>query len=326
MVAYYVRSIGIALVAAGIAFFLFRRRVREAVIFGGGCVLLAIPWHLRTALVGGPSYLSTWLLRADPYRPEAGSLTFAGFMERVVQNLQIYFWKVIPMSIFPSWLGGREAFVVMGTIVSMFVLIYLARQVLRGELIALYMAFYLSACMVWPEVWSSIRLTLPLTPFFVLAGLTTVYQAWGSVTDRKPLFRRIAGPALAVLLVLASNAQAMDRRFGLPDRYPPEWENYFMAAEWIGDNTPPDAVICCRKGYLMSLLSQRKTTSYPFTQDAGALINFIEDRGATHVVIDRFTWTGSTARYLFPAVKAHSSRFQVIHRVPNPDTYVLKFD
>ena len=325
MAAYYVRSIGIALVVAGIAFLLGRRRVREAAIFGGGCVLLAFPWYLRTALLGGKSYLNTWLL-ADPYRPQAGSLTFAGLVDRVVQNLQVYSWKVIPQSIFPSWFADHQLFVAMGTLVSLFVLVYVARQALRGELIALYMFIYLGACMLWPSVWSDIRLTLPLTPFFVLAGLTTLYQAWGFASNRKPLFLRTAVPALALLLVLASNAEAMERRLARPDRYPPEWDNYFKAAEWIADNTPSDAVICCRKGFLMSLLSRRKAIAYPFTQDTEALIKAIEDRGATHIAVDRFTWTNSTARYLIPAVNAHSSRFEVMKKIPNPDTYVLKFD
>ena len=324
MAAYYIRQIGIALIVAGIVFFLCRRRIRDAAIFGGGCVLLAFPWHLRTVLLGGESYLRTWLLLADPYRSQAGSLTFGGLMERVVQNLQVYFWKVIPQSIFPSWFAGSEPYV--GTVVSLFVLIYLARHAFRGELIALYLTLYLGACMLWPSVWSSIRLTLPLTPFFVLAGLTTLYQAWGWVTHRKHLFLRAIGPALAVLLVLASNVQAIDRSLARPDRYPPDWNNYFKAAEWIEDNTPADAVICCRKGYMMWLLSQRKAIGYLHTQDTEALIKAIEDDGATHVVVDRFTWTGSTARYLVPAVIAHSSRFEVIHVVPAPDTYVLRFD
>ena len=326
MAAYYVRSVGIALIAAGIAFFLCCRRVRDAAIFGGGCVLLAFPWHLRTALLDGKSYLNTWLLLADPYRPQAGTLTFAGFLERVLQNLQVYFWKVIPQSIFPSWFAASQLSMGVGTVVSLLVLVYVARQALRGELIALYMLLYLGACMLWPSVWSDIRLTLPLAPFFVLAGLTTLYQAWGFACDGKPLFLRTAAPVLALLLVLTSNAQALDRRLPHGDRYPPDWDRYFKAAEWIADNTPADAVICCRKAYMMALLSHRKTISYPFTQDTQTLLETIKDRGATHIVVDRFAWTGSTARYLIPAVNAHPSRFKVLKKIPNPDTYVLKFD
>ncbi len=35
---------------------------------------------------------------------------------------------------------------------------------------------------------------------------------------------------------------------------------------------------------------------------------------------------GSTARYLYPAIVAHQELFPVVGQIPNPDTYLLKFE
>ena len=45
----------------------------------------------------------------------------------------------------------------------------------------------------------------------------------------------------------------------------------------------------------------------------------------THIVFDNFFWTKTTARYLFPAIKSHSTMFKIVYAVQNPDFYVLEF-
>jgi len=42
-------------------------------------------------------------------------------------------------------------------------------------------------------------------------------------------------------------------------------------------------------------------------------------------VLDNFSWTNTSPRYLFPAIMSHPELFKVVYSLRNPDTYVLEF-
>ena len=104
---------------------------------------------------------------------------------------------------------------------------------------------------------------------------------------------------------------------------PSEWNTYFIAAEWIKNNTDPDVKIACRKPYLMNAIANRKATGYAWKTPDEVIAEF-EQKNIGIVVVDQIGFR-STPEFLVPAIQAHENRFKVLLIVRNPDTYVLKF-
>ena len=109
------------------------------------------------------------------------------------------------------------------------------------------------------------------------------------------------------------------------ENYPPEWANYFEAAEWAGDNTPKDCIIVDRKGGLFGTVSLRRCIGFPLTYDKEAIIESFYSNKVDYVVVSTIPY-GSIGSYLVPAVKEYIDRFKPVFSIDNPPTYIFQFD
>ena len=67
--AYHIRSAGIILIGTGIIFFALHKKWKETGLIAIGSLLLALPYQIRNASLGGTPYIKQ-LLSINPYRPE----------------------------------------------------------------------------------------------------------------------------------------------------------------------------------------------------------------------------------------------------------------
>ena len=104
----------------------------------------------------------------------------------------------------------------------------------------------------------------------------------------------------------------------------PDWVNFFSCADWIRDNTPKDAIVVSRKTEHVYLRSSRQGMLYPFSHDKEKVIAEIKNRHASYIIVDGFYWTGTTQRYLYPALAAHPELYRIVYALRNPDTFVLQ--
>ena len=321
MCAYYMRTVGIALIAGGAAYFALNRRYCEGGLFLGGSLLLALPWQIRTSLLGGESYAQTWLFRVNPYRADDGEIGWFGLVLRVLENAQVYMLGELPRALFPPWIGEGIPIVVSLTISALLVY-YIATQIHRGQLTGLYLLLYLGACFLWPTVWADVRLLTPVLPLVFLG----IISAAGDLLSRflSPRATEL-GLGVIALAIAVPNIQAVAILANQEHRYPPEWSTYFEAARWIEQNTPEDAIVACRKAYLMSVISKRQTTSYTFTEDFDTVLADLQQGRATHIVLDQLQFS-STSRYLIPTIERHRDQFSYVHHIPDPDTFILRVE
>ncbi|MDP6040195.1 MAG: hypothetical protein QGG64_16715, partial [Candidatus Latescibacteria bacterium] len=320
MAAYYIRSAGIILVGTGIIFFALHQKWKEAGIVAGGSLLLALPWQLRNSALGGGDYINQ-ILRNNPYYPEQGTLTFATLIERITANLDKYGLSEIPRVFVPTFMPDANWFI--GLVFSAITLYALITGLRRRQLLAVYLTCYLGLYMLWPQVWSDMRFLIPAIPILFYAILTSIdelLQLLARVLKKKP---SRTGVAFFFLLIFGSNLFATNDLHEHLGRFPPNWGNYFSAAEWIRANTDAHANVACRKPFLMNAVANRKTAGYAF-ETPDAVIADLEKKGITIVVVDQIGYS-QTGRFLIPAIQAHESRFELIHTVKNPDTYILKF-
>jgi len=320
MAAYYIRSAGIILVGTGVIFFALHQKWKEAGIIAGGSLLLALPWQLRNSALGGNDYVNQ-LFSVNPYDKDQGLLTFSTLIERILANLYKYGIDEIPRVFVPTFMPDANWFI--GLVFSGFTLYALITGLLRRQLLAVYLACYLGLYILWPQVWSSMRFLIPAIPilfYLVLTSIEELLQLLARALKKTP---SRTGVVFFFLLIFGSNLFATNDLYEHLGRFPPNYGNYFKAGEWIRDNTDANVLISCRKPFLMNAVSNRKTTGYVF-EEPEAVIADLEKKGVNIVIFDQIGFS-STPRFLWPAIQAYETRFETIHVVRNPDTFVLRF-
>ena len=317
--AYYIRSAGIILIATGIIFLALHKKWKEAGLIATGSFLLVLPGQIRNASLGGNDYINQ-LLSINPYRPEEGMLTFTALIERIIANLEIYGIHIIPHIFLPSFIDANYF---VGLVFSGLILYALIAGITRRNLLIVYLTCYLILYILWPQVWSDTRFLIPAIPILFYAILTSLNELLHLLARALKKTASRTGVVFFFLFLLGSNifaTHALSQRIG---QLPPNWNTYFAAAEWIKNNTDPDVKIACRKPYLMNAIANRKATGYAWKTPDEVIADF-EQKSIDIVVIDQIGFR-STPEFLVPAIQAHENRFQIIHIVRNPDTYILTF-
>jgi len=106
--------------------------------------------------------------------------------------------------------------------------------------------------------------------------------------------------------------------------YPPEWRKYFQVLEWIGANTPPEAVVVDRKPGFVEFVAGRRAVSFPREKDPDRMLDSFRRHGATHVVLSSLPYD-DIGRYLDPAIEQRLAYFTPLFALKDPTTYVLAF-
>jgi hypothetical protein len=173
-------------------------------------------------------------------------------------------------------------------------------------------------------MWSGMRFVVPIIPLFIYYFLLGLSILAGKLTRwLSPLAGKLLWAVVAILLFY-SVFSGLTKGAGRIDRYPSQWENYFLAAEWCRQNTPQESICVARKPSLFYLRGRRKVLNYPYTSDTAEMMAFLSENGVDYVIVDGFTWTGTTARYLMPAITEYRDRFELAHHLEKPHTWVLK--
>ncbi len=332
----HIRTIGLGFAVAGFAYYGLRRCWVRLAVFTVAVSLLLAPWMIRNRLVtqGENAGYANQLLLKNPYTPEEGTVGVAGLAGRVLRNVKIYAGGELARVVLGSELvsGKNAAIVTVSVLCALLILTGLAAGLAGGPgFLEVYVMVYLSVVLLWPEAWSDVRFLMPVVPlllFFLVRGVELAARLVSSTASA-------AGyPAAAAALVLATvglgcqltrvpeNLSMIGRYLdGDPYAgYPINWRRLFEAADWVAENTPESSVITVRKPRLFYLHTGRKVNGYPFTTDRDSV--FVEISRTDYVVIDAVS--GTTYRYLVPAVQEHSADFKVEFVKQNPLTAVLK--
>jgi hypothetical protein len=329
--AYYIRSVGVVLLVALISFLILRKRYRLALLAGLAILCLVLPWTLRNqAVADGGSYADVFLLK-NAYNPALGKITAGDILARMKSNLNTYAIFVIPQALFPSlspsagYRGSSELFYILGLLATLVTLLGFILKVRRAiGFLELYIFLFLGVCLLWPQMWSGMRFLIPVVPFlsyYFLVGLWSLAKKLGSKLH--PLWGKSLIWLLVTLMIISSFSGLVGASRGVKG-YPPQWHNYFLVAEWCREHTPQESIFVARKPWLFYLSARRLVMNYPYTTDTEEMLSFMVRNQVDYVILDGFSWTGTTARYLWPAVAAHRDNFQAVYGLDNPKTWVLK--
>ena len=324
MLAYYIRSVGITLLGAVIVYLFLQRDVRRGVVFSAAFFLAWLPWTLRNRAVGGGGVYLKQLIQINPYYPDQGLLDVAGFVGRLTGNGAAYLNVELPRLLWPFFSGSGG----FGPI-SVFIVLLVAYTLMqalrfrRDVLLVLYTAFTIGVALLW--FWVDARFLFGIVPLFIYFAVRAVSDLadgisahggpWTGRALRWGLLITVAWGQIPGVPRLAEYARA---------DYPPAWSRYYQAGQWLKQHTDEDAIVLCRKGYWMFIVSGRRCVGFPF-KDPSTIMEYMEKETVDYVVLESLGFA-QTAKYLAPAVNEHMDRFRILWKDEQIPTYVLKFE
>ena len=326
--AFLTRTAGLTLLLALPVAWLLRKSTRRAAMAGAAGLVAMSGWGLYQAWAAPEqaSYLQELVMR-DPYDPAAGTLGPAGLLARAAINLWAYVSRVVPQTSFgvegpPG--AGWTALAIAFCGLALFGWARKARQAPGAS--ELFVLLYTALLAVWPDVWTDRRFLLPLVPLLGVFGFGAASHLGGGHVKRW-------GPAaLLILTGLPAVSWVVGRipertaclasyRTGAPCDAP-AFASFYAAARWAAENTPPAAVIANRKPRLFYWYSQRQGDLYAYSGDPEAVLRGLDSMGAGYVVVDQVS--GTTLRYLVPAIQTHPERFERVYEGGEPPTFILR--
>jgi len=281
-----IRTIGIALVIALVAYLLFTRRWREAGI--AACVFVA------------GSLLQVWLnLRNGGSVVSAGyeSQVFGGsIVEKLGQmgsNMLGYFNQTVAGSLIPIFSSKVAAFLgnfgleVLPALVNIIILLLIAFGVFAAtknfQMMDIYFAMYILGILAFwnPNVGSvKARFLIPILPFLYLyfvQGMAWVVEK--VIRSRINYGRRVEAGliGLIALVLLIRNVQ--------------DWRNPVMnqmtdlsiGTSWVAENAPPDSIVMVNEPVPAYVHVQRKTIGYP--TNGQELERYLDNQGIDYIVV-----------------------------------------
>lgn len=295
------RTIGVAALPALLIYLAIRSQWRDAglillfFVFLGGVYLLLkyYLWNLAP-LDGGQA---TSLFYKHPYDFSKGKETLGGFINRFIENSNIYLSKqfLILTGFKPALSLTRQPFFTL-LLYALFTagLIKFAKAKSILLFIGIYLATMLGVTFVSLQtLWDQSRLIMPFFPLILLFLIETLVRytqhSKNGFTTRLPVII----VSLSLLLTFAQTIRQTDfkafPKYLAGDRYygyTPDWQNYLNMAEYIGHEMP-ESYIACRKPSMASIYANGKKFYgiYRFqSQNPDTLILRLKEAGVTHII------------------------------------------
>lgn len=318
---YYIRSIGIAILAAACCYFLLAREWKMLLATVVSILGLTIPWSLHVRTVGGGDYMKT-LFENNSFRPEFGTMVLSEWPTRIMQNAGRYITKEIPASIFPKQINYN----VDSTTIEWFVGVFIVAAIIYGlfkikslrNILGWYCLGTISLLMLWPQVWFGPRFIIPLVPIFLLGFSKAIVEiaTWAGtrLVSKSHSLQLQTLSFTPLFLLLFSYSQLEKLHLKAQEGPSIGHQRYYKMAEWAKNNLPENAVVACRKPTLFYLFGQRKVVRYKFTTDPVEFFTHLEKHGVTHLVFDELGFS-SYDHYLLPAANYYSGKVVPIYVV-----------
>jgi 4-amino-4-deoxy-L-arabinose transferase-like glycosyltransferase len=300
--AFYIRTIGIVLIAALFLAIPFQKVCRKkALVACLLAILVSAPWFLRVSQASReterPTYFSQLLTSRD-MEGSRGGVALRHFAARVVYNARLYFGLYLADPILPWHTGSNDARMkALGVWPVVRVLDWAAVLLIFAGFAAevrrrvrpdhIYTLATIAVLIAWRS--SGTRYLYPLFPLWIryAAG------AFLTVRDRLPFGfsgKKAVMVTVAVLLsvVCLSRSFFTLRWFRSPDFPSPQTVSTIDAMQWIKAQVPDDAVILCRKPVITFFYTGRYGVRHPDTSDRQRVLRFVERARASYVLADEW--------------------------------------
>lgn len=331
---FFIRTAGISLLLAIFLYLLIKKNYKFLIITLAVFLITFISWEKRNKKVEEKSSYLQQFLQKNPYQPELGNINFSEYLKRFLNNFYLYNFVVIPKIFYLSEFPPLTWQILTGILTILLIIFALFAFIKKKNpldiLIFYYFIFSSLIIFSWPEIWSSERFFFPFFIFFlyfILIGSEKFFVKYKLAFITYPLL------FLIFLFYLIRDFQMIKENFPNTIRnfagekyagYPPDWQNYFKALEWLKDNSEEKAIVISRKPEFTYFISKRKSLLYKFSSNPEEVLKEILEKKADYLLYDNFYWTGTSQRYLLPVLKIYPQYFQLIYKTPPPEMTIFK--
>lgn len=328
--AYHIRTQGIALIAAVICYLIITKRWKHTIAYIIGFIVCLLPWIIRNKLVGlGQSRYLDQIFAVSQHRPEEGTLSIGGVIERFFDTMRMLLAKAIPNTTMPYINVDYSTSATIGEwIIAILMLSLIIIGFLKfgriGYFFILYTIATLSVISLFNDPGGN-RYITTLVPFLEIGLITGLYTVIAAVVKKFKIAKNFSPWIISTLFVFCSFPQLKAEHEQNKAPFPLSYKNYFTIGEEINKKLSPRTLICSRKPNLLYMFSKTWVCNYKWTNDEKELITDLIKRKVDYVILDQLGYS-STYRYLLPAIQNHQQLFIPVMSLPDPDTYLFRFD
>lgn len=271
------RNIGLAMVMAAVADFLWKRGKRSAVALGLVALAVCGPWFLWVR-ANNPSMSTYWDFWQSSGLNPSNLIEHALTLAKTYSQ-QITLLVLLPVAPLDPTLLNRFLWGGLASAAVMAVLIWSLWKRLAGELRALsfYVIFYAAILLIWSR--QDIRYLYPL---IAPAGLLMFVQLGIWAENSKFKFFRIARAAIVLLLALTAfgairqSLEPAAQRPSIP----------LQTFHWMKNNLPGDSVVASASVSTVYFYAQKKGLEFPRIRESADLLKQLRKNGARFALIE----------------------------------------
>ncbi|MFN8254261.1 MAG: hypothetical protein U0W24_01145 [Bacteroidales bacterium] len=361
-----IKTIGYASFFAVILFFAFEKRWKSAIFatagfsvsFGLWQLVKYLVWHDKKAQF---SDQAVSLLQKHPYDASQGVETFGGFIQRVIDNSNIYISRQL-FEIFglrPELVQVDDALVAPPVMPTLTLLVYILFFIglfrsLRTNKYLFFTGIYLFIMtgitfLSLQTLWESKRLIMSVFPFMVMFLIAGIYYFF-SIKKLKE-FQFIV-PLVLVILFFSTINTSMDKikehqkvfkehlKGNITAGMTPDWVNFIKMSKWAAENIPQDKVIASRKPSISFIYTGRRFYGiYKVdSTDPDTLLNYLHEQKVQYVIMASLRKVearkteyiiNTIQRYLGFIQQKYPDKIKLVHQIGTPEdepAYLFKIE
>lgn len=359
-----IKSIGFASLFAVIIYFAFNKNWKAIAFSTAGFAGSFGFWQLLKLILWGDgkaqfSDQASTLFQKHPYDPSQGLETFGGFIQRFIDNSNIYLSRQLfkIMGLRPELIKIDNTIAAPEVIPILTILVYALLAIafiwaVRQNKYLLFTGIYLAVIMggtfiILQTIWEATRLVMAYLPLLILYLTAGVYYLFKFKNLKLVQF---VFPIVVIILFFSSfstSTKAIKEhqkifsshlRGNITAGMTPDWVNYINMCKWAAKNIPPDKIIASRKPSIAFVYTGRRFHGiYKVeTSDPDTLLNELYNNKIEYVVMaslrkieaQKTEYTINTIqRYLYYIQQKYPQKIKLVHKIGNDEpAYLFKIE
>lgn len=348
------KNITVTAVGSTLVYFLINKEFKHAFYAVVSYLTIKIPFEVFKYLVWGNqgqySSQGSVLLLKDPYDTSKGNEDLTGFIDRFIQNSDIYlsrrFFQIIGFKSDDSYTIS----IFVTVIISAIFLLGFIRVLMSKNKLLLFTSLH-TLCMmlimfvVLQARWDQLRLIIIYVPVLLLMSLYGFYQVF-----RRSSFAQLIYFSVIITLILCSFSPTLKKskeNFPVLSRnskgdmyygYTPDWINFLKMSEWCGKNLPDSAYVCSRKASMSFIYSGGKKfygiykvialDTVTKVANPDSVLAIFRKNKVTHFILASLRNNPEKAdgniintihRVMYPVMQKYPDKVRLVYQFPPPD-------
>ncbi len=346
------RSVGYGAFLVVLLYFVIQKNWKSIIYTSASFFTLVFSWEFLKRIIWGVDKIqfsaqSSTLLYKHPYDKTKGKEDILGFVERFIDNSNIYISKHI--FTFMGLRAERAEIVPVLTII-MYALFFIAIiWAFRKNKYLLFTGIYLSVMLgitfvMLQKLWDSSRLMIPFFPLTLLFVFSGIYYSLKNINKLKKyqiLYLAIAGILFFTTFRVTTGKVQVQRKIlqsnlrgNMLAGLTPDWTNYINMCKWAAKNIPKEHQVACRKPSIAFIYtSKRYYGIYKLpSNNADSLLQNLKDNNVRYVIMaslrkyethkSKFT-INTIKRYLYYIQQKYPEKIKVVHQIGREEPAIL---